>query len=188
MTINYAQINARATNLLLSVKKHVSSIDSELQALVELRVSQINGCAYCIALHSNQARDEGTPQHKLHCLSIARESQFFTGRELSALSWAESVTNISSEQNIEARLHELLRHFNETEVVDLTLIIALMNCLNRMSISLGAKPSPKSFTANSMPRLVIRVPTTPPISSPSFKREHAIMYNSSSPSTNARKG
>jgi AhpD family alkylhydroperoxidase len=70
MSINYAEINSRAVDLLLSVKKHTSSIDDTLKALVELRVSQINGCAYCVDLHSNEARKAGESQQKLDCLPV----------------------------------------------------------------------------------------------------------------------
>ncbi len=141
MYVNYAEINARAVNLLLSVKKHVSSIDSRLKALVELRVSQINGCAYCIDLHSNEAREAGELQQKLDCLSAWKKSQLFSDREMAALHWTESVTHISTEPDIEGKLTELLEYFNDVEAVDLTLIISLMNGLNRMAIAFGDKPA-----------------------------------------------
>ncbi|MEM7016672.1 MAG: carboxymuconolactone decarboxylase family protein, partial [Pseudomonadota bacterium] len=94
MSINYLEINQRAADLLLSVKKHVSSIEKELQALVEIRVSQINGCAFCVNLHSIEARAAGVPQQHLDCLPVWRESQLFTEREEAALDWTERVTNI----------------------------------------------------------------------------------------------
>lgn len=135
MALNYIEINARALNLLLSVKKHIHSIDDRLKALVELRVSQINGCAYCINLHSNEARKAGESQQRLDCLSVWKESLLFSDSEMAALTWAESVTNISKETGIEEKLIMILEHFSEVEVVDLTLIISLMNCMNRMAIS-----------------------------------------------------
>ena len=140
MSINYIEINKRALDLLLSVKKHVSSIDTSLKALVEVRVSQINGCAYCVDLHSQEARASGVPQQLLDCLPVWKESQLFSVKESAALAWAESVTNISTETNIEGKLETLLLHFNETEVVDLTVVISLMNSLNRLAISFGDKP------------------------------------------------
>jgi AhpD family alkylhydroperoxidase len=126
--------------LILSVKEHTTSIEKGLKALVELRVSQINGCAYCIDLHSTEARKSGEPQQKLDCLSVYKESQLFNDKELAALSWAQSVTNISIESDIESKLNNLLQHFSEKEAVDLTLIISLMNTLNRLAISFGDKP------------------------------------------------
>lgn len=140
MSINYAQINSRALNLLLSTKKHLNLLAPDLKALVELRVSQINGCSYCISLHASEARSTGVSQHKLDLLSVSKESNAYTPVELAAISWAESVTNISTESNINGKLANLLIHFDEAEAVDLTLAIAIMNCMNRMAISFGDKP------------------------------------------------
>jgi len=67
MAIDYSAINSRAVNLLLSVKKHVPSIDRKLKSITELRVSQINGCAYCVDLHSNEAGNAGVSQQRLDC-------------------------------------------------------------------------------------------------------------------------
>ncbi|MGI9373071.1 MAG: carboxymuconolactone decarboxylase family protein [Hyphomicrobiales bacterium] len=144
MSINYFGINTEAVNLLLSVKKHVSSIDTNLKALVELRVSQINGCAYCIDLHANEARGAGEPQQKIDCLSVWEECGLFSTREMAALGWAEHVTNISTNTGSETKRNELLQHFSEKEAVDLTLIIATMNAMNRMAISFGDKPPKRS--------------------------------------------
>ncbi len=141
MTINYIEINKRALDLLLSVKKHVSSIPETLKALIEIRVSQINGCAYCVDLHTTEARQLGVEQQLLDCLPVWRESGLFTEGEMVALEWAESVTRIASETDIEGKLEVLLKHYSETEVVDLTLIVALMNSLNRLAISFGDKPA-----------------------------------------------
>jgi AhpD family alkylhydroperoxidase len=140
MNIDYAEINSRVLNLLLGAKKHLNSIPSELKTIVELRVSQINGCAYCIDLHSTEARSMGIPQQKLDLLSVSKESDAFTVAEKTAISWAESVTNISTETDIEGKLADLLNHFNEAEIVDVTLAISIMNCMNRMAISFGDKP------------------------------------------------
>jgi len=140
MVLNYYEINTLALNLLTSVKKHVLSIDVQLKSLLELRVSQINGCSYCICLHSNEARNVGESQQRLDCLVVWKESLLFSDREMAALAWAESVTNISTETGIEDKLTVLLEQFSEVEVVDLTLIISMMNCMNRLSISLGNKP------------------------------------------------
>lgn len=140
MPLNYADINSRALNQLLSVKRNTPSIDHDLKALVELRVSQINGCAYCIDLHTTEARNLNVPQQKIDCLSVSVESGLFSPKESLALNWAECVTNISVECDRDAKLDNLLEHFSEPEVVDLTIVISLMNCLNRLSISFGDKP------------------------------------------------
>ncbi len=144
MKINYATINAQALNRFLSVKKHVSSIDDDLKALIELRVSQINGCAYCVDLHATEARNAAVSQQRLDCLVVWKESQLFSAKEMAALAWAEAVTNISSLSNREELLQQVLGHFSETEVVDLTVTISLMNAMNRMAISMGDTPSVKA--------------------------------------------
>ena len=140
MRLDYVKINSRAVNLLLSIEEHVPSIDDRLKALVGIRVSQINGCAYCVDFYSNEAGSVGELQQRLNCLWVWRESQLFSAKEMAALDWAESVTNISTELCMENKLNQLLEQFSETEVVDLTLIISLVNNLNRLSISLGDKP------------------------------------------------
>ena len=144
MSVNYIEINKRAVDLLLSVKKHVPSIDKPLQALVEIRVSQINGCAYCVDTHTTEARQLGVHQQLLDCLPVWKESQLFSENEMVALDWAEAVTNISTEPDIEGKLKILLSHFSESEAVDLTIIISLMNSLNRLAISFGDKPSKRN--------------------------------------------
>ncbi len=144
MPINYAEINRRALDLLLSTKKHLNSIDASLKALVEIRVSQINGCAYCVDLHTTEARELGEDQQKLDCLSVWKESSLFTEVEIAALDWAEIVTNISLASDIDGKLESLLKHYTEPEIVDLTFIVAVMNGLNRLAISLGDKPSKRS--------------------------------------------
>ena len=81
MSVNYIEINKRAVDLLLSVKKHVPSIDKRLQALVEIRVSQINGCAFCVDMHTTEARQLGVHQQLLDCLPVWRKSQLFSENE-----------------------------------------------------------------------------------------------------------
>ena len=140
MSIDYIELNSRALNLLLSIKKHVPLIDDKLKALIELRVSQLNGCAYCIDLHSNEARHAGELQQRLDCLPVWKECALFSDKEMAALLWAESVTHISAQSDMDKQLERLLQHYNEAEAVDLTVIIAAMNSLNRMAISFGDKP------------------------------------------------
>ncbi|WP_208989275.1 carboxymuconolactone decarboxylase family protein [Pseudovibrio sp. POLY-S9] len=138
--LNYFEINADAVSSLLSIKKQVPAIEETLKTLVELRVSQINGCAYCVDLHSNEARKAHVHQQKLDCLPVWKESNLFSQRECAALSWAESVTRISEERESEGNLNLLLETFTEKEAVDLTFIVCAMNGLNRLAISFGDKP------------------------------------------------
>ena len=83
--LDYLEINARATNTVLSANKHIASIDKKLRALVELRVSQINGCAFCIHMHTHDARAQDESEDRLHLLNAWRESSLYSGRERAAL-------------------------------------------------------------------------------------------------------
>ncbi|MFT5114513.1 MAG: AhpD family alkylhydroperoxidase [Parasphingorhabdus sp.] len=139
--IDYSKINRRALDLLLSTKKHTTSVNKRLKALIEIRVSQINGCAYCVDLHSTEARELGENQQRLDCLPVWKESQLFGIDEMVALDWAENVTNISIATDIHDKLEVLLQHYSEPEVVDITFVVAVINSLNRLAISLGDKPS-----------------------------------------------
>jgi AhpD family alkylhydroperoxidase len=116
--------------------------DSKLKVLVELRVSQINGCAYCIDLHSNEARKLGETTQRLDCLSVWREvADFYTARERAALAWAESVTLVS-QSRVPDDVYALAKaQFSDDELVVLTTIIGVMNVWNRISISFRNEPA-----------------------------------------------
>lgn len=121
-----------------------TNIEPRLRALVELRTSQINGCSYCCDMHSRQAREHGETQQRLDCLPAWRETSFFDDRERAALAWAESVTLVS-ETHIPDDVYEVAhRHFSEKDLVDLTLIIAVMNAWNRIAIGFRQGPAKRS--------------------------------------------
>jgi AhpD family alkylhydroperoxidase len=109
------------------------SLDPALRAIVELRVSQINGCAYCTDLHTREARELGVSQRKLDTLVVWKESQFFDEPEKAALAWAESLTHISQTHAAEAEYLTLQRFFVDQAVVELSLSISLANFWNRMA-------------------------------------------------------
>ena len=114
-----------------------SSIEERLLHLIKLRASQINGCAYCLDMHSKDARAAGESEQRIYVLSAWREAPFYTPRERAALAWAEAVTRISA--GVTDELYESVReHFSEKELVDLTLAIVTINGWNRLAISLGA--------------------------------------------------
>ncbi len=138
--IDYQQMNPRALNALASANKHMASIDARLRALVELRVSQINGCSYCVDLHAGQARAEGEGQRRLDNLAAWHESPFFSEAERAALAWAESLTHISTTRAPDDVYEGVLRHFTEQQAVDLTLIVATMNAWNRIAIGMRRTP------------------------------------------------
>lgn len=112
-----------------------SPLNATIRVIVELRVSQLNGCAYCCNIHSKEARSLGIEQTKLDLLPAWHNSDAFTEQERAALYWAEAVTVL--DPSLTDFEEDLLHYFGEREVVDLTATVAIMNALNRLSISLG---------------------------------------------------
>lgn len=109
------------------------TIDAKLRALVETRVSQVNGCVFCVDLHLKESRKLGEFQQRLDSLPVWKESPFFDEREKSALAWAESLTNIAQTHAAEAEFNALNQHFSELEIVELSISISLVNFWNRMA-------------------------------------------------------
>src|SRR5688572_470875 len=118
-----------------------SGLPADLIDLVFLRVSQINGCAYCISEHTRDARKHNVADEKLVLASVWRESGgLFTERERAALQWAEAVTGIASTHAPDADFEAAAAKFSDKELVDLTIAIGLMNAYNRMAISFRRGP------------------------------------------------
>lgn len=118
-----------------------------LRALVELRVSQINGCVYCTDLHSREARSLGESQQRLDSLPVWKESPFFDAREKAALTWAESLTLIPQTHACEMDYQAVCKHFSDTEVVEISIAVSLANFWNRMAggfrrLPASEKPQP----------------------------------------------
>src|SRR6185436_15688454 len=106
---------------------HRSGLDPTLLELVKLRASLINGCAYCVDMHTKVARSFGETEQRLYAVSVWREAPYYSQRERAALAWTEAVTRISSDQ-VPDDLYELARqHFTEKELVDLTLAVVAIN-------------------------------------------------------------
>ena len=121
-------------------------LEKNLQELVKTRASQINGCAYCLDMHTKDARAAGEKEQRLYTLSAWRETPFFTPRERAALAWTEAVTLISGGVP-DGVYEEARKHFSTKELVDLTWAVAAINAWNRMSISFQMVPGeyqPKS--------------------------------------------
>jgi AhpD family alkylhydroperoxidase len=109
------------------------TIDAKLRALVETRVSQINGCVYCVDLHLKESRSLGEIQQRLDSLPVWRESPYFDHREKSAFAWAESLTNIAETHATDADYNRMKQHFSDLEIVELSISIAMANFWNRMA-------------------------------------------------------
>ena len=138
--IPYDELNKRAVDGFDALAKHVTAIDKKIQALVELRVSQINGSVYCLDSHARQARAFAEAQQRLDCLAAWRASPFFTARERAAVEWAEAVTLIAQTHAPDTVYGQLCEHFSDREIVDLTLIITFMNSWNRLAIGFRQLP------------------------------------------------
>lgn len=128
------------------------SIDEYLLNLVRLRVSQINGCAYCIDMHFKDLRALGEGEQRLYSLDAWRECPYYTERERAALAWAEAVTAIADGHASERLFEEARSHFSEHELCDLTLAIATVNAWNRLSIS--ARLVPGGYQPAKRPQMV----------------------------------
>ncbi len=140
--IAYPQVAPDAYKALAATRPYIdsSTVDKRLRALVELRVSQINGCAYCVDMHSREARQAGETQQRLDCLPVWRETPFFSDRERSALAWAESVMLVSQTGVPDEVYEEARKQFSEKELVDLTFVVTIMNAWNRLAISFRQGP------------------------------------------------
>ncbi|SLN15264.1 Carboxymuconolactone decarboxylase family protein [Falsiruegeria litorea R37] len=118
-----------------------SPLDHLLIELVKLRVSQINGCAYCIHMHTHDARAHGESEDRMHLLNAWRESPLYSDKERAALAWAEDLTRIDRTGAPDATYASLAAHFDEIEQVALTLLITTINAWNRIAIGF-ATPHP----------------------------------------------
>lgn len=116
-------------------------LEAPLMELVKLRASQINGCAYCVDLHTNDARKKGETERRLYAVSVWREAPFFSARERAALAWTEAITNIAQTHAPDEDYKNLSAHFSEREMVDLTLAIATINSWNRISVGFRKMPA-----------------------------------------------
>lgn len=112
-----------------------SPIDKKLLHLIEYRVSQINGCAYCLDMHSKDLRHVGETEQRIYLLSAWREGDLFTAREKAALAWAEAVTTLPEHQVPEEVYQTAKNEFSDDELLDLTLAVTAINTWNRFNIA-----------------------------------------------------
>jgi AhpD family alkylhydroperoxidase len=117
-----------------------SGLEPGLVVLVKTRASQLNGCAYCIDMHTKDARAHGETEQRLYALSAWRETPFFSERERAALAWTEAVTLVADAPIDEEDYADVRDHFDEKSLVDLTLAIVAINGWNRLSIAFATVP------------------------------------------------
>ena len=119
---------------------HQTELKPALLDLVRLRVSQINGCAYCIDMHWKDSRANGESEQRLYGLDAWQESPYYTDRERAALAWAEAVTRVAETHVPDDVYEEVRPHFTQKELADLTLAVATINAWNRLAIATRAEP------------------------------------------------
>jgi AhpD family alkylhydroperoxidase len=138
--IDYRTASPAAFKAMLAMETQVrhSGLEHSLIELVKMRVSQINGCAYCLDMHSKDARAAGETEQRLHVLAAWREAPFYSPRERAALAWAEAVTLVASNDLPDALYDEVRAQFDDKAMVDLTLAIITINGWNRLAIGFRA--------------------------------------------------
>src|SRR4051812_48778933 len=139
--IDYATLAPGAVKVLLGVEQYVrqSGLEQSLLHLVKLRASYLNGCAYCIDMHTKDARAEGETEQRIYAVPVWRETPFFTERERAALAWTEAVTELGR-HGVPDDVYETARaHFDEPELVHLTMAIVVINGWNRLAIPFRAE-------------------------------------------------
>jgi AhpD family alkylhydroperoxidase len=140
--LNYAAASPAVAKAMSALEGTVreSGLERSLLELVKMRASMINGCAYCLDMHSKDAIAEGESQQRLYALSAWRETPFYSERERAALAWTEAVTNVAQTHVPDDVYEEASSCFSEKELVDLTLAVIAINGWNRLAISFRRLP------------------------------------------------
>jgi len=139
LRINYEEIAPDNMQLMYEMEKALkqNSIDNKLQELIKIRVSQINGCAFCLNMHTTDARKRGIDEKKIYLLNAWHDTNIYSDAEKLALELVESVTLISERKVPEELYNRVRKVYNEKEYTDLIYVIAQINTWNRLSISMG---------------------------------------------------
>jgi len=137
--INYYNVAPEAFNIMMEMEKYTKTtgIDRKLRELIKILASQINGCAFCLNMHTVDARKMGETEQRLYCISTWRECTFYSDAEKAALELTEHVTLIANKRVPDDLYNRIRKHFSEKEYVDLVLIINQINSWNRISIAMG---------------------------------------------------
>ena len=140
--IDYKKAKPEAVQPLFDIEKYLrqSSLEAPLRELVKIRASQLNGCAFCLDMHTKDARFRGETEQRIYELNAWRETPFFTDRERAALAWTEAVTLVSETHVPDDVYEEARKQFSEQELMDLTLAVAAINAWNRLAIAFRTMP------------------------------------------------
>jgi AhpD family alkylhydroperoxidase len=140
--LHYENLAKHGVQLMYQMEAYLrhSGLEASLMELMKMRASQLNGCAYCLDMHSKDARAAGETEQRLYGLNAWRETPYYTDRERAALAWTEALTNIQEGHVPDEVFEEVKRHFSDEEIANLTLAINQINAWNRISISFRAVP------------------------------------------------
>jgi AhpD family alkylhydroperoxidase len=140
--IEYPKVAPDAYKAVLALETYVrrSGIEPSLLELIKIRASQINGCAYCIDMHTKDARARGESEQRIYALDAWREAPFYSDRERAVLAYTEAVTLVHQGHVPDFVFAEVRKHFSEAELVNLTVAIATINVWNRLAISFRSVP------------------------------------------------
>jgi AhpD family alkylhydroperoxidase len=135
--IDYAAVAPAALRTVAGLEQYVrqSELEHSLIALMKLRASYMNGCAYCVDMHAKDARAAGETEQRLYAVPVWRETPFYSPRERMALAWTEAVTELGREGVPENLFSEAKEHFTERELVDLTMVVIAINSWNRLAVT-----------------------------------------------------
>jgi AhpD family alkylhydroperoxidase len=139
--IDVNKVAPGAFRAIFGLERYVHECGVELSLLdrIKMRASQINGCAYCLDMHSKDARVAGETEQRLYLLNAWREAPFYTERERAALAWTEALTLIAENHVPDEIYDEVRQHFTEKELADLSLAVIAINGWNRLAISFRAE-------------------------------------------------
>ncbi|MBB6447133.1 carboxymuconolactone decarboxylase family protein [Bacillus benzoevorans] len=143
--VDYYNVAPEGLNIMMEMEKYTKTtgIDSKTRELIKIRASQINGCAFCLNMHTADARKMGETEQRLYCISAWRECTFYTDAEKAALELTEYVTLIPTKRVPDELYRQVREHYDEKQYVDLILIINQINSWNRISIAMGNTASEK---------------------------------------------
>ncbi|OWK36177.1 carboxymuconolactone decarboxylase family protein [Fimbriiglobus ruber] len=140
--LDYAKAAPGAVKAMFGLEVYLKAcgLEHPLLELVKTRASQINGCAFCLDMHTKDARAAGETEQRLYLLNAWREAPFYTARERAALAWTEAVTRVTDGHVPDAVFEEVRGQFTDKELADLTLAVAAINAWNRLAISFRSVP------------------------------------------------
>jgi AhpD family alkylhydroperoxidase len=151
--VAYAKVAPGTIMAMRALDQYVtqSGLEPGLLDLIKIRASQLNGCAYCVDMHTKDARARGEGEQRLYALSVWHETPFFTDRERAALAWTEAITLLAGHRVTDELYHAACQHFSEKQLVDLTMAIIAINGWNRLSVAFRTVPGTYQLASHREP-------------------------------------